>query len=52
VKAEASWPGAVKLGHDEALDHLIGHLRSELADDRLIGIGHRVMSDGHLLALF
>jgi acetate kinase len=46
LKAERSWPHGVKLGHDEALDHLVAHLRSELADDRLIGIGHRVVHGG------
>ncbi len=46
VKAEKSWPDGVALGHDEALDHLVGHLRSELFDDRLIGIGHRVVHGG------
>ncbi len=46
VKAEKSWPAGLKLGHDGALDHLIGHLRSELAGDRLIGIGHRVVHGG------
>lgn len=46
LRAEKSWPHGVKLGHDEALDHLVGHLRSELAEDRLIGIGHRVVHGG------
>ena len=46
VKAEHSWPTDVPPGHDGALDHLIGYLRSELAGDRLIGIGHRVVHGG------
>jgi acetate kinase len=46
VKAEKSWPDGVELGHDGALDHLIGYLRTELAVDRLIGIGHRVVHGG------
>ena len=46
VKAEKSWPAGIELGHDKALDHLIDHLRSELAGDRLIGIGHRVVHGG------
>ena len=46
VKSEKSWPDGAGLGHEEALDHLVGHLRSELADDRLIGIGHRVVHGG------
>lgn len=46
VKAEKTFPAGVMLGHDGALDHLIGYLRSELAGDRLIGIGHRVVHGG------
>ncbi|MFZ2040070.1 MAG: acetate/propionate family kinase [Desulfobacterales bacterium] len=46
VKVEKSWPEGVALDHDGALDHLVGHLRSELSDDRLIGIGHRVVHGG------
>jgi acetate kinase len=46
VKAEKSWPNGIELGHDGALDHLIGYLRSELTDHRLIGIGHRVVHGG------
>lgn len=47
VKAEKSWPDGVALGHDGALDHLIAHLRPELSDDdRLVGIGHRVVHGG------
>jgi acetate kinase len=45
-RAEKSWPDGTRLGHDEALDHLVGYLRGELADDRLIGIGHRVVHGG------
>ena len=46
VKFEKSWPAGTRLGHDGALDHLIGHLRSERGDNRLIGIGHRVVHGG------
>ncbi|MDJ0782009.1 MAG: acetate/propionate family kinase [Desulfosarcinaceae bacterium] len=46
VIAERSWPEGVPLGHAAALDHLIRHLEAELADDRLIGIGHRVVHGG------
>jgi acetate kinase len=46
VKVEKTFPDGVVLGHDGALDHLIGYLRSELVDDRLIGIGHRVVHGG------
>jgi len=44
--AEKSWAEGTKLGHDGALDHLIAFLRSELADDHLIGVGHRVLHGG------
>jgi acetate kinase len=46
VKADKTWPDGDKLGHDGALDYLIGHLRSELGNDQLIGIGHRVVHGG------
>jgi acetate kinase len=46
VMAEKSWPQGVKVGHAEALEHLIDHLRSEIAGNRLIGIGHRVVHGG------
>ncbi|HWR91252.1 MAG TPA: acetate/propionate family kinase [Desulfobacterales bacterium] len=46
LRGEKSWPDGAGLGHAEALDHLVGYLRSELADDRLIGIGHRVVHGG------
>jgi acetate kinase len=46
LEAEKSWPDGVKLGHDGALDHLVSYLRSQLAGDRLIGIGHRVVHGG------
>jgi acetate kinase len=44
--SEKSWTEGTKLGHDGALDHLIAFLRSELADDRLVGVGHRVVHGG------
>jgi acetate kinase len=44
--AEKSWGEGAKLGHDGALDHLVAFLRSELADHRLVGIGHRVVHGG------
>ena len=46
VKAEKIFPDGALLGHDGALDHLISYLRLELANDRLIGIGHRVVHGG------
>jgi acetate kinase len=46
ITSEKTWPEGSPPGHDGALDHLIDHLRSELAGDRLIGIGHRVVHGG------
>lgn len=46
VKAEKSWGEGMKLGHAGALDYLIEYLRSELADDILVGVGHRVVHGG------
>ncbi len=43
TRSAQSWPDGTKLGHDAALRHLIDFLRSELADDRLVGVGHRVV---------
>ncbi len=44
--AEKSWAEGTDLGHDRALDHLFTFLRPELANDRLIGVGHRVVHGG------
>jgi acetate kinase len=44
--AEHAWGEGVALGHDGALDHLIGFLRSELSGYRLAGVGHRVVHGG------
>jgi acetate kinase len=44
--AEKSWTEGTKLGHDGTLDYLIPFLRAELADDHLIGVGHRVLHGG------
>jgi acetate kinase len=46
VKVEKAWPENAKVGHAEALDHLIGYLRSELAEYRIVGVGHRVVHGG------
>jgi len=43
--AERSWE-SVTLGHDGAVEHLRGFLRDRLADDRLVGVGHRVVHGG------
>ncbi len=46
VKAEESWLADHKLGHKGALDFLFDYLQAELVDDRLMGIGHRVVHGG------
>jgi acetate kinase len=51
VRDEKFWPEGVKPGHGEALDTIINHVRSELGDDRLIGIGHRVVHGGSVYSL-
>jgi acetate kinase len=43
TKSEKSWGEGTKLGHDAALGHLFDYLKGELADDRLVGVGHRVV---------
>jgi acetate kinase len=43
TKSEKSWGEGTKLGHDASLRHLMDFLRQELADDRLVGVGHRVV---------
>jgi acetate kinase len=42
TKSEKAWAEG-KLGHDAALRYLMDFLRQELADDRLVGVGHRVV---------
>jgi len=46
VRAEKTWGKGAPLGHEAALRHLIGYLKGELAGDRLIGVGHRVVHGG------
>lgn len=46
VRAEHEWIGETVPGHDGAIDYLVGFLRSELADDELVGFGHRVVHGG------
>ena len=46
VVAEKSWGEGVRLGHEGALEHLLGVLREHNAGDRLIGVGHRVVHGG------
>jgi len=44
--SDRTWDEEGPPGHEGALDHLIGYLRYKLADDRLVGIGHRVVHGG------
>jgi acetate kinase len=44
--AERTWGEGGKLGHDGAVEHLRGFLRERAGDDRLIGVGHRVVHGG------
>jgi acetate kinase len=46
IVAERTWGQGEKLGHDGAVAHLRGFLREQLRDDRLIGVGHRVVHGG------
>lgn len=40
------WDKGTRLGHDGAVDHLIGFLRERRGDHRLIAVGHRVVHGG------
>jgi acetate kinase len=40
------WGEGARLGHDGAIEHLIGFLREHRGDHRLIAIGHRVVHGG------
>ena len=46
VIAEKAWGDGAKLGHDGALDYLVGFLRDKLAQHRLVAVGHRVVHGG------
>ena len=46
VRGEKSWGKGVSLGHEAALRYLVDYLKAELAGDRLIGVGHRVVHGG------
>jgi acetate kinase len=46
IDSERTWPQGTGLGHDGALEHLLGYLRGEVAQHRLIGVGHRVVHGG------
>jgi acetate kinase len=44
--AEKSWAEGGQLGHDGALDYLLGFLNAELGEQPLVGVGHRVVHGG------
>src|SRR5688572_27709177 len=46
TRAEQSWPAGTDLGHEEALEHLVAFLRTELSGIHLVGVGHRVVHGG------
>jgi acetate kinase len=46
VVSEKSWGAGTELGHAGAIDHLAGLIRGELAEHRLVGVGHRVVHGG------
>ncbi len=46
VVAEKSWGEGATLGHEGALEHLLGVLRERHGTDRLAGVGHRVVHGG------
>ena len=43
---EQSWGDGTKLGHEGALDHLVGVLRARFSQHRLAAVGHRVVHGG------
>jgi acetate kinase len=44
--AQQDWPEGTRLGHDGALDHLLGFLQSSGPGRRLAAVGHRVVHGG------
>jgi acetate kinase len=46
IVGERAWGEGAPLGHDAAVEHLRGFLRERLGDDRLVGVGHRVVHGG------
>ncbi len=46
VLAERAWGDGARLGHDGALDHLLGFLRERMDAVTLTGVGHRVVHGG------
>ena len=46
--AEKTWTSGTPLGHDGALDHIVGYLRGRLGATPLAAVGHRVVHGGLL----
>jgi acetate kinase len=46
LAAEKSWGEGSELGHAGALEYLVAYVRKGLANDRLVGVGHRVVHGG------
>ncbi len=46
VIADKRWDAGTKLGHDGALEHLVGFVRERFAEHRLVAVGHRVVHGG------
>ena len=46
IVAERSWGKGEKLDHNGAVEYVRGYLRGQLGEDRLIGVGHRVVHGG------
>ncbi len=46
LRADHAWTEGTPPGYDAVLDYLLDFLRGELADDHLLGIGHRVVHGG------
>ena len=46
VIEDKAWGDGATLGHEGALDHLIGFLRERSDGYRLVGVGHRVVHGG------
>lgn len=46
VLSERTWKEGEAVGHDGAMQQILDFLRSQAADHRLVGIGHRVVHGG------
>jgi len=46
IVASRDWGAGEKVGHDGAIAHLLEFLRGELAQHRLLAVGHRVVHGG------